>query len=178
MRKTFTTLPVWSPQHSCPWSYTVSVIVNSIGSILDIGLNIHCMCFVTAHYRVSCDGIGHTRHVAETGYLENSLDPRPSTPDPRPSTFIYLFIFYMSNYKIREPISGQCWLTVCDAGLTLAERLVHVWGSGTIPIYFRQGYILTNLINMSVKLFSTVSIVFFPVDFKSVRYHSRFCIFN
>ena len=42
----------------------------------------------------------------------------------------------------------------------------------------RQGYILTNLINMSVKLFSTVSIVFFPVDFKSDRYHSRFCIFN
>ena len=42
----------------------------------------------------------------------------------------------------------------------------------------RQGYILTNLINMSVKLFSTVSIVFFPVDFKSARYHSRFCIFN
>ena len=43
---------------------------------------------------------------------------------------------------------------------------------------YRQGYILTNLINMSVKLFSTVSIVFFPVDFKSARYHSRFCIFN
>ena len=42
----------------------------------------------------------------------------------------------------------------------------------------RQGYILTNLINMSVKLFSTVSIVFFPVDFKYARYHSRFCIFN
>ena len=42
----------------------------------------------------------------------------------------------------------------------------------------RQGYILTNLINMSVKFFSTVSIVFFPVDFKSARYHSRFCIFN
>ena len=41
-----------------------------------------------------------------------------------------------------------------------------------------QGYILTNLINMSVKLFSTVSIVFFPVDFKSARYHPRFCIFN
>ena len=86
VRKAFTTLPVWSPQHSCPWSYTVSVIVNSIGSILDIGLSIHCMCFVTAHYRVSCDGIGHTRHVAETGYLENSLDPldpRPTTLDPR-----------------------------------------------------------------------------------------------
>ena len=44
--------------------------------------------------------------------------------------------------------------------------------------HIRQGYILTNLINMSVKLFSTVSIVFFPVDFKSARYHSRFCIFN
>ena len=44
--------------------------------------------------------------------------------------------------------------------------------------FIRQGYILTNLINMSVKLFSTVSIVFFPVDFKSARYHSRFCIFN
>ena len=42
----------------------------------------------------------------------------------------------------------------------------------------REGYILTNLINMSVKLFSTVSIVFFPVDFKSARYHSKFCIFN
>ena len=38
----------------------------------------------------------------------------------------------------------------------------------------RQGYILTNLINMSVKFFSTVSIVFFSVDFKSARYHSRF----
>ena len=48
------------------------------------------------------------------------------------------------------------------------------WGGETI----RQGYILTNLINMSVKLFSTVSIVFFPVDIKSARYHSRFCIFN
>ena len=45
-------------------------------------------------------------------------------------------------------------------------------------IPYRQGYILTNLINMSVKLFSTVSIVFFSVDFKSARYHSRFCIFN
>ena len=45
-------------------------------------------------------------------------------------------------------------------------------------VVIRQGYILTNLINMSVKLFSTVSIVFFPVDFKSARYHSRFCIFN
>ena len=43
---------------------------------------------------------------------------------------------------------------------------------------FRQGYILTNLINMSVKFFSTVFIVFFPVYFKSARYHSRFCIFN
>ena len=28
------------------------------------------------------------------------------------------------------------------------------------------------------RLFSTVSIVFFPADFKSARYHSRFCIFN
>ena len=54
---------------------------------------------------------------------------RPSTHDPR------LYLLFMSNYKIREPISVQCWLTVCDAGLTLAERLVHVWGSGTIPIY-------------------------------------------
>ena len=45
-------------------------------------------------------------------------------------------------------------------------------------VLYRQGYILTNLINMSVKLFSTVSIVFFPVDFKSARYHSRICILN
>ena len=30
----------------------------------------------------------------------------------------------------------------------------------------RQGYILTNLINMSVKLFSTVSIVFFSRRFQ------------
>ena len=43
---------------------------------------------------------------------------------------------------------------------------------------YRQGYILANLINLSVKLFSTVSIVFFPVDFKSARYHSRFFTFN
>ena len=42
----------------------------------------------------------------------------------------------------------------------------------------RQGYILTNLINMSVKLFSTVSTVFFLVDLKSDRYHRDFCIFN
>ena len=64
----------------------------------------------------------------------------------------------------------------------------HVMDTCTVNLYgekvidfvrdIRQGYILTNLINMSVKLFSTVSIVFFPVDFKSARYHSRFCIFN
>ena len=59
-----------------------------------------------------------------------------SRKPPRPSTLD--FFLYMSNYKIREPISGQCWLTVCDAGLTLAERFVHVWGSGTIPIYIFQ----------------------------------------
>ena len=42
---------------------------------------------------------------------------------------------------------------------------------------YRQEYILSNLINVSVKLFWTVSIVFFPVYFKSARYHSRFCTF-
>ena len=56
-------------------------------------------------------------------------------------------------------------------------KMVNGWSKQFQDIY-RQGYILTNLINMSVKLFSTVSIVFFPVDFKSARYHSRFCIFN
>ena len=43
-----------------------------------------------------------------------------------------LFFLDRSNYKIREIISGQCWLAVCDAGLTLAERLVYVLGRDTI----------------------------------------------
>ena len=63
------------------------------------------------------------------GYLENPLDLRPSTHDPRPSTLIF---FYRFNYKIWEPILSDCWLTVCDADLTSAERRVHVQGSGTI----------------------------------------------
>ena len=55
--------------------------------------------------------------------------PRP----PRPSTHdLRLQFFYRFNHKIRELILGHCWLTVCDADLTLAERRVHVQGSGTI----------------------------------------------
>ena len=43
----------------------------------------------------------------------------------------------------------------------MVTRAVNEWMNS------RQGYILTNLINMSDKLFSAVSIIFFPVDFKS-----------
>ena len=75
------------------------------------------------------------------GYLENPLDPlapRTTTLDPRPSTFDpRLNFFDRSNYKIRETISGQCWLTDCDAGLTLTERLMYVLGSGTYAILIR-----------------------------------------
>ena len=51
---------------------------------------------------------------------------------PSPLDFFFIVFFYRSNYKIRETISGQCWLTVCDAGLTLSERLVYVLGRDTI----------------------------------------------
>ena len=69
--------------------------------------------------------------------------------------------------KVREYVSkSQKWPDHTDVQCQSGQTAI------------RQGYILTNLINMSVKLFSTVSIVFFPVDFKSARYHSRFCIFN
>ena len=58
--------------------------------------------------------------------------PRPTTLDPRPSTLICYCFFGWTIYKIRETISGQCWLTVCDAGLTLAERILYILGIGTI----------------------------------------------
>ena len=47
------------------------------------------------------------------GYLENSLDPRETIG--------------LSGQYI-----GLCSVTVCNAGLTLAERLVYVLGRGTI----------------------------------------------
>ena len=49
---------------------------------------------------------------------------------PRPLTLIFFFL--LSIYKIRETISGQCWFTVCDAGPTLAERLLYILGRSTI----------------------------------------------
>ena len=82
-------------------------------------------------------------------------------------------------YMVQQP-----WFLVFRTNLSMLCTTTYLtrWKErGTIrSIYknYRQGYILTNLINMSVKLFSTVSIVFFPVDFKSARYHSRFCIFH
>ena len=60
--------------------------------------------------------------VVSMGNLEKPLVNRHST-------FFFFFFLDRSNYKIREPISGQCWLNVCDAAHTLAERLAHVWGS-------------------------------------------------
>ena len=57
------------------------------------------------------------------GYLKNPLAPQ--------FNFFKCF-FYRPNYKIGGPMSGQCWLTVCDAGLTFAKLLVHVYGSGKI----------------------------------------------
>ena len=65
----------------------------------------------------------------------------------------------------------SCLQIVATAGGTVSNCVI-------LLLHYRQGYILTNLINMGVKLFSTVFIVFFLVDFKSARYHSRFCIFN
>ena len=74
-----------------------------------------------------CNGCSLPRgDISKKNSTPSSLDPRLS-----PSTLIFLYILW-SIYKIRETISGQCWLTVCDAGLTLAERLVYISGRGTI----------------------------------------------
>ena len=78
-------------------------------------------------------------HLEENGISQKPprppRPPRPTTLESRPSTLDFSFFivfFYRSNYKIRETIAGQCWLTVCDAGLTLSERLVYVSGGDTI----------------------------------------------
>ena len=80
------------------------------------------------------------------------------------------------NIRGIDIVRGLGWQNVKESYRFLSCCLTYKSLNNLAP--YRQGYILTNLINMSVKLFSTVSIVFFPVDFKSARYHSRFCIFN
>ena len=107
--------------------------------------------------------------------------------------YIYIYILYWSIRWVRGTRSAKYGLKACPemTHSAISDRShvwfqFHVFGSRKDMVHnmmswsltYRQGYILTNLINMSVKLFSTVSIVFFPVDFKSARYHSRFCIFN
>ena len=75
-------------------------------------------------------------HPSTQSFADISKTPStPSPLDPRPSTLnfnFFIVFFYSSNSKIRETISGQCWLTACDAGLILAERLVYVLGRDTI----------------------------------------------
>ena len=87
----------------------------------------------------------------------------------------YLWLFL--HAPITSPVSITTW-TASKNGLAWSMSNLMKLDESVVLKLIRQGYILTNLINMSVKLFSTVSIVFFPVDFKSARYHSIFCIFN
>ena len=103
-------------------------------------------------------------------------------------TVLIMKLHFNGEHGNRVPPWLRKLVLVCLARVVRMSRTVghaydkvmvvaHITGNDAYS-HIRQGYILTNLINMSVKLFSTVSIVFFPVDFKSARYHSRFCIFN
>ena len=131
-------------------------------------------------------GVGqHFRHIP-AHEIAASLGPRKSIALPMFHAFTGCDT--VSSFASRgKKTAWETWmayeeatetfLALTNAPQELDDESFAVLARYTILLY-RHGYILTNLINMSVKLFSTVSIVFFPVDFKSARYHSGFCIFN